>query len=344
MDVKLKLNEINVKDETEQTLVRVLMLKGDKGDKGDSGGPGGTTDYNDLINKPTKLSDFANDGVFITNTTDGLINYYQKNEVYNQIETNNLLNGKVDKVAGKGLSTEDYTTAEKNKLANIDPDADRTTVVQGTGNSVTSVMSQNAVTDCLSGKVNTSDLATVAISGSYNDLSNAPNIPLVVQTTGSSTTDVMSQNAVTDSLSGKANTNDLAAVATSGSYNDLSNTPTIPSVVQTTGSSTTDVMSQNSITTELNNKATTALYNATLTSSGWSNAAPYVQTVNISGILTTDTPIADVVLDSNTPTAISQISAWACVSKIETSNGSITATCLENVPTIDIPIQLKVVR
>lgn len=293
MDVKLKLNEINVKDETEQTLVRVLMLKGDKGDKGDSGGPGGTTDYNDLINKPTKLSDFANDGVFITNTTDGLINYYQKNEVYNQIETNNLLNGKVDKVAGKGLSTEDYTTAEKNKLANIDPDADRTTVVQGTGNSVTSVMSQNAVTDCLSGKVNTSDLATVA---------------------------------------------------TSGSYNDLSNTPTIPSVVQTTGSSTTDVMSQNSITTELNNKATTALYNATLTSSGWTNAAPYTQTVTVSGILATDTPIADVVLDANTPTAISQISAWACVSKIETANGSITATCLESAPEVDLPIQLKVVR
>ena len=40
----------------------------------------------------------------------------------------------------------------------------------------------------------------------------------------------------------------LATVATSGSYTDLSNTPTVPSVVQTTGTSTTDVMSQDAVT------------------------------------------------------------------------------------------------
>ena len=33
--------------------------------------------------------------------------------------TQNALNNKVDKVAGKQLSTEDYTTAEKNKLSNL---------------------------------------------------------------------------------------------------------------------------------------------------------------------------------------------------------------------------------
>lgn len=48
------------------------------------------------------------------------------------------LAGKVDKVTGKGLSTEDYTTAEKTKLAN---------------------------------------LATVATTGSYNDLTDKPVIP-----------------------------------------------------------------------------------------------------------------------------------------------------------------------
>lgn len=41
----------------------------------------------------------------------GLIYYHSK------IKT--LLNGKVDKVSGKGLSTNDYTTAEKNKLSGI---------------------------------------------------------------------------------------------------------------------------------------------------------------------------------------------------------------------------------
>ena len=34
------------------------------------------------------------------------------------------ISGKVDKVSGKGLSTEDYTTAEKNKLTNISPGAE----------------------------------------------------------------------------------------------------------------------------------------------------------------------------------------------------------------------------
>lgn len=43
-----------------------------------------------------------------------LSNYYTKPE------TNTLLNNKVDKVAGKGLSTNDYTTAEKTKLAGLE--------------------------------------------------------------------------------------------------------------------------------------------------------------------------------------------------------------------------------
>ena len=40
----------------------------------------------------------------------------------------NLLFGKVDKVDGKGLSTNDYTTAEKNKLSGIATGANKTIV------------------------------------------------------------------------------------------------------------------------------------------------------------------------------------------------------------------------
>lgn len=47
----------------------------------------GTIDYNDLENKPTKLSDFINDGVFITNTVNDLINYYTKEEINNLVTT-----------------------------------------------------------------------------------------------------------------------------------------------------------------------------------------------------------------------------------------------------------------
>jgi hypothetical protein len=59
--------------------------------------------------------------------------------------------------------------------------------------------------------VNTA-LATVATSGSYNDLSNTPTLATV---------------ATSGSYNDLSNTPTLATVATSGSYNDLSNTPTL---------------------------------------------------------------------------------------------------------------------
>lgn len=46
---------------------------------------------------------------------DGLLYLWQK--IKNVFATKDALNDKVDKVTGKGLSTNDYTTAEKNKLA-----------------------------------------------------------------------------------------------------------------------------------------------------------------------------------------------------------------------------------
>lgn len=47
----------------------------------------------------------------------------------NQLQTNveNALNEKVDKVEGKGLSTNDFTTTEKNKLGGIEPGANKYT-------------------------------------------------------------------------------------------------------------------------------------------------------------------------------------------------------------------------
>lgn len=147
-------------------------------------------DYTNLINKPTKLSDFTNDENFITNTANNLSNYYLKTETYTQSEVNDLisqlsslsveivetlptsdistttiylinvpnttnyaqwmyinnawanigstfvdltnyytksqtdtlLNSKVDKVTGKGLSTNDFTNAYKSILDNYKVD------------------------------------------------------------------------------------------------------------------------------------------------------------------------------------------------------------------------------
>lgn len=63
------------------------------------------------------------------------------------------------------------------------------------------------------------DLATVATSGSYNDLSDKPTIPAA---------QVNSDWNASSGVAQILNKPTLATVATSGSYNDLSNKPTIP--------------------------------------------------------------------------------------------------------------------
>ena len=56
-------------------------------------------------------------------TIDSELSSTSLNPVQNKV-INAALEHKVDKVAGKGLSTEDYTTAEKNKLRDIAPNAE----------------------------------------------------------------------------------------------------------------------------------------------------------------------------------------------------------------------------
>lgn len=102
---------------------------------------------------------------------DGLIYYHSK--------VTGLLADKVDKVTGKGLSTEDFTTADKNKLAGIAAGAEVNVQADW----------DETVTTADSYIQNKPTLATVATSGSYNDLSNKPtigNATLTIQKNGAS--------------------------------------------------------------------------------------------------------------------------------------------------------------
>lgn len=80
---------------------------------------------------------------------------------------------------------------------------------------------QTDLSTALGAKANSADLATVATSGSYNDLSNKPTIPAA---------QVNSDWNANSGVAQILNKPTLATVATSGSYNDLSNLPTIPTV------------------------------------------------------------------------------------------------------------------
>ena len=78
--------------------------------------------------------------------------------------------------------------------------------------------------------------------------------------------------------------------------------------------------------------------------SGWSAAAPYKQTVAVEGIEVTDKPHWDVVLSAATDTAIAELEAFAVVDDLDTADGSIIFTCLEEKPELDLTIQLEVNR
>lgn len=90
--------------------------------------------------------------------------------------------------------------------------------------------------------------------------------------------------------------------------------------------------------------ATTALYSATIGTSWTGSSAPYTQSITVSGILATDTPIVDVNLSSITyANKDAVLEAYAKVYRITTAANSITVYADEATKT-SIPIQLKVVR
>lgn len=76
----------------------------------------------------------------------------------------------------------------------------------------------------------------------------------------------------------------------------------------------------------------------------WSGTAPpYTKTVTVSGILSTDTPIIDVVMSGTYSTDTARAEAWGYIYRAVTADGSITFYATEK-PTVSLPIQIKVVR
>lgn len=192
--------------------------------------------YNDLTDKPTipSVEGLASE-TYVDGKVAGIVNSAPEtldtlNELSKALGNDpnfaasvaTQIGNKVDKVSGKGLSTNDYTTAEKNKLAG---------------------------------------LSTVATSGSYNDLKDKPSIPsaynhptytakanglykVTVDATGhvSGATAVSKSDITALGIPAQDTTyshpashpasmiTGLAKVATSGSYNDLTDKPTIPSI------------------------------------------------------------------------------------------------------------------
>lgn len=78
--------------------------------------------------------------------------------VWNKIKS--LLNYKVDKISGKGLSTNDYTTAEKTKLSEIAEGANKTVVDSALSSSSTNPVQNKVINTALAGKASSSHTHT----------------------------------------------------------------------------------------------------------------------------------------------------------------------------------------
>ena len=198
-----------------------------------------------------------------------VINQVESIDVYNLLKTQGkinqdelyLISGEADAITGvKGNKETTYRTGNINLTpADIGALPDTTEIpvvptnISAFYNDTGYLTQHQSLTDY----PKKTELANVATSGDYTDLINTPTIPstegLATETyvqnkiaevvnSAPGTLDTLNELAqalgndpnfattMATELGKKANTANLATVATSGSYNDLSNTPTIPSV------------------------------------------------------------------------------------------------------------------
>ena len=265
--------------------------------------------YNDLTDKPiiptvpTNVSAFTNDAGYLVAAD--IVGKADKSDTYTKEE----VDYKIDDIIGGEINLQNYYTKSEIDASQAAQD----TAIAAKAPQATTY-TKTEVNNLVSPKANSADLATVATSGSYNDLIDKPNIPAMqVQSdwnqTGTSEPDYIknkptiptvptdvsaftndagylintdiegkadksdtytktevddiisqvqagqgsslknyytktqidSQQAVQDAaIALKANSADLATVATSGDYEDLSNKPTIPTVPTNVSAFTND--------------------------------------------------------------------------------------------------------
>lgn len=184
-----------------------------------------TNDYNDLDNKPI-LTNYFDGAVYDSNTK--RINFKNGNVVKAYIDATAFIkDGMVDNVEiedGKLIIT--FNTESGKEPIELD-----ITAIFDPSN----YYDKSTIDDFLDDKANVADLAPVATSGEYSDLINPPtNVSDFTNDAGyltehQSLSNYYTKSETDDLLDDKANTSDLATVATSGDYNDLINKPTIPS-------------------------------------------------------------------------------------------------------------------
>ena len=204
--------------------------------------------YDDLTDKPSipqDLSDLTDtSNLLVTDFTGYATTSYVDTQVSNLVDT-----------APEALNTLNELAAALGDDANFSTTI--TTLISGKADASTVTNLQNILTTEIGTKATAADLATVATTGSYNDLFNKPTIPTVPNNVSSFTNDaeyltpytlITDFGLLTDNNIGGVGSNvdaniinvssfnndagylvssNLSTVAFTGSYNDLTNTPAI---------------------------------------------------------------------------------------------------------------------
>lgn len=164
----------------------------------------------DKIKVPTKVSELSNDAGYLTQHQD-ISNLATKSEV-------SAIENKIP--AAYELPTASATTLGGVKVGS------GLSITNGVLSATGGGVADSVEWDKVQNKPNFADVAT---SGNYNDLSNKPTIPSVEGLASEAYVNEKVAAIEVPSLDGYAKTADLSTVATSGSYNDLKDKPTIPS-------------------------------------------------------------------------------------------------------------------
>lgn len=80
-----------------------------------------------------------------------------------------------------------------------------------------------------------------------------------------------------------------------------------------------------------------------LPASGWSAAAPFTQTVSVTGVTAVDAPVIGISIADGAAAATvkAQNKAWGCVDRAVTGNGTITFYCYNKKPAADFTVNVK---
>ena len=262
------------------------------------------------------------------------------------------LAGKVDKVTGKELSSNDFTDAEKTKLDGIDLSTKQDTLVSGTNiktvNSTSLLGSGDvAVQETLVSGTNIKTINNTSLLGSGN---------ITIQGGGGGSTVSYTPTVSSGTELGKINIDGtdnsvyaptiptLATVATSGSYTDLSNKPTIPTVPTNVSAFTNDAGYLTSIktinSTSMVGSGNVAVQSVIDSQSVTISVANWNATTTCTKTVTGVTASNDVIV-TPAPASISdwQDSGVYCSAQ---GSGTLTFTC-SSTPTASITVNVLII-